>query len=125
LADIIFLKKEDYVKKVVFSHGDALFHPLLFKFLGFQMSNHFNVSLFSMSKYNKKELQLVSWLILIFKKEDYVRKVVFSHGDALFHPILFKFLRFQMSNHFIVSLFPMSKYNNKELQLVSLLILIF
>ena len=110
---------------MVFSHGDALIHPLLFKFLGFQMSNHFNVSLFPRSKYNKKELQPVSWLIIIFKKEDYVKKVVFSQGDALFHPLLFKFLGFQMSNHFNVSLVLRSKYNIKELQPVSWLILIF
>ena len=88
------------------------------------MSKHFNVSLFPMFNYNKKELQVVSWLLLIAFKEACAKKVVFFTWDTLFHPIFFKFLGFQMSKHFNVSLFPMSKYNNKEPQVVSWLLLI-
>jgi len=59
---------------VVFSHGVALFHPLLFKFLGFQMSNHFNFSLFLRSKY----YSLLHNIVLVHPiKDDYFKKFPF------------------------------------------------
>jgi len=66
-------------------------------------------------------LQLVSWLILIIQR-DLSKKAPILQENALYHPILFKFMCFKMSNGFNVSLFPMSKYQNKEPQLVSWLI---
>ena len=66
------------------------------------------------AKYNNKEQQPVSWLILIVFKGD-----LFQQGS-----FLLKFLCLQKSNQFKVLLFPRSKYNNKEQQLDSWLILI-
>ena len=87
--------KEACAKKVVFFTWDTLFHPIFFKFLGFQMSKHFNVSLFPMSNYNKKELQVVSWLLLIVFKEACAKKVVFSHET---HYFILSYLSFLASN---------------------------
>ena len=97
--------EEVFVKKLLFLQGGALIPPLLFKFLSFLMCKQFNVSLFSRSKYNNKDLQLVSWLVLIiFFKEDFQKNLLFSQGDALIHPLLFKFLCILMCNQFNVSL---------------------
>ena len=60
----------------------------------------------------------ISWLLSFLFKKDFIIMLLFTKGVIRNHPFFIKFLCWVMSCLFNFSLFPRSKSNNKQYQLI-------